>query len=61
MKRKELINDEAKKACLNTMAALEKREKVIFESNKVLIGRLHKHQKQSRCVKKTLTSFREKH
>jgi hypothetical protein len=42
--------DEAKKTFLNTMAALEKCEEVIYESNKVLIGKLHKCQKQSRCV-----------
>jgi hypothetical protein len=52
--------NEVKKAYLNTMTTLEKCEKIISESNKVLIGRLHKYQKQSRCVKMTLSSFRDK-
>jgi hypothetical protein len=48
--------DEAKKAFLNTMATLENCEKVISESNKVLIDRLHKYQKQSRCVNNNSTA-----
>jgi hypothetical protein len=55
-----LETDEAKNAYLDTIAALNNCEKIISEANETLTWNLQESQKQSRCVKKIFTRFRDK-